>query len=47
MKFLNLKNANKNRKSLGDYKQDLLIKQGRDQFKKLLEKGINVPIVLL
>ena len=36
-----------NRKVLSDYKQELLVKQGAEQFKKLIERGINVPIVLL
>jgi hypothetical protein len=34
-------------KTIADYKQQILVKQGREQFKKLLEKGINVPVVLL
>ena len=34
-------------KTISDYRQDLLVKQGREQFKKLLEKGINVPVGLL
>ena len=34
-------------RTLGDYKQEILIKQGREQFKKLLEKGIRIPVVLL
>jgi len=34
-------------KSISDYKQDALVKVGREQFKKLLEKGISVPVVLL
>lgn len=33
--------------SLDDYKQDALIKQGRRQFEKLLQKGLSVPVVLL
>jgi len=37
----------KNRKTIEDYKNELLVKQGREQFKKLLEKGINVPVALL
>jgi hypothetical protein len=28
-------------------KMDLLVKLGRDQFRKLIEKGINVPVALL
>jgi len=34
-------------KSISDYKQDILVKQGREQFKRLLEKGLSVPIALL
>jgi len=34
-------------KTFTDYKQEILVKAGREQFKKLLEKGINVPVVLL
>ena len=34
-------------KTISDYKQDVLVKQGREQFKKLLEKGISIPVVLL
>lgn len=30
-----------------DYKQAVLIKLGREQFKALLNKGISVPVVLL
>jgi len=30
-----------------DQKMDMLVKLGRDQFKKLLEKGIGVPVALL
>lgn len=30
-----------------DYKQAAIIKQGREQFKALLSKGLNVPVVLL
>ena len=34
-------------KTISDYKQDVLVKQGREQFKKLLEKGISIPVVML
>jgi len=34
-------------KSLPQYKQELLINQGREQFKKLIEKGLELPVVLL
>lgn len=30
-----------------DYKQELLVKEGREQFKALLKKGLSVPIALL
>ena len=45
----NLLGINKKRavKTISDYKQDILVKQGREQFKKLLEKGLNIPVVLL
>ncbi len=48
MKFISLtKNKRVAVKTIADYKQDLLVKQGREQFKKLLEKGLNIPVVLL
>lgn len=28
-------------------KEDLLIKQGREEFRKLIDKGIELPVVLL
>lgn len=34
-------------KTIADYKQDVLVKQGREQFRKLLEKGISIPVALL
>ena len=34
-------------KTISDYKMEMLVKQGRDQFKKLIEKGINIPVALL
>ena len=34
-------------KTVSDYKMEMLVKQGRDQFKKLIEKGINIPVALL
>jgi hypothetical protein len=44
--FLNNKSG-KTVKTIADYKQQILVKQGAEQFKKLLEKGISVPVVLL
>jgi len=37
----------KSRESISDYKQEVLIKQGREQFKKLIERGTDLPVVLL
>jgi hypothetical protein len=34
-------------KSVTDYKMEALVKLGRDQFKKLMEKGIGIPVALL
>lgn len=34
-------------KTTAEYNRELLIRQGRDQFTKLVEKGLNVPIALL
>jgi len=34
------------RKTIKDYQQELLLKQGRDQFKKLLKLG-QMPVVFL
>lgn len=30
-----------------DYKQEILMLQGREQFKTLIRKGLGVPVVLL
>lgn len=35
------------KKSLGHYREELLIKQGAEQFKKLQDRGIELPVVLL
>lgn len=41
------RNIKKSRYSGSDYKQDILVKQGREQFKKLLDKGLGIPVALL
>ncbi len=41
------RNIEKSRYSGSDYKQDVLVKQGREQFKKLLDKGLGIPVALL
>jgi len=35
------------RKTVADYKQELLVSQGKEQFQSLLKKGLSVPVVLL
>ena len=34
-------------KNITDYKQEVLVKQGKEQFQALLKKGLSVPVVLL
>jgi hypothetical protein len=34
-------------KANSEYKMEILVKLGRDQFKRLIEKGISVPVALL
>ncbi|MBI2031734.1 MAG: hypothetical protein HYT08_03925 [Candidatus Levybacteria bacterium] len=46
LNFLKLKRRTVN-KQVMDYKQELLVKQGREQFKALLKRGLSVPIALL
>jgi len=46
MRFLSLRRK-KTRKSISDYKQEILLKEGREQFKSLIKKGLSVPIALL
>lgn len=33
--------------SLDDYKQDALMRQGKIQFEKLMQKGLSIPVALL
>ena len=47
MKFSIFKNKKENKKSVGDYKQELLLKEGREQFKSLIKRGLSVPVALL
>lgn len=35
------------RKTLDQYKQEVLVRQGKIQFEKLLQKGLQVPVALL
>ena len=41
------KTNKKVQKTLEDYKEELIAQQGKEQFKKLLDKGLGVPIALL
>lgn len=48
VKLLNLfKRTKKRRKTLDDYQREMLVRQGRQQFQKLVEKGLGIPIGLL
>jgi hypothetical protein len=37
----------KSKKTFSNYKEEMLIKQGAEQFKKLRDRGIDLPVVLL
>lgn len=41
------KRKNINSKTLNDIKQEILFKQGREQFKKLISKNLNIPVTML
>jgi len=41
------KKAPKKNISESDYRQEMLVKLGREQFKRLLDKGLSVPVALL
>lgn len=50
MKFVRIftRGNKKNKKAtLADYQRELLIRQGREQFKKLVDRGLGVPVGLL
>lgn len=34
-------------KTLEQYKQDVLIRQGKVQFEKLMQKGLSIPVAIL
>jgi hypothetical protein len=34
-------------KTISEYQQEMLIRQGREQFKKLVDRGLRVPVALL
>jgi len=35
------------RRTVDDYKQEMLVRQGREQFKVLVKKGLSIPVALL
>lgn len=35
------------RKTLAEYQREMLVRQGREQFKKLIDRGLGVPVALL
>ncbi len=41
------KKPRRNTRSLEDFKQEALFLQGKAQFEKLLQKGLQLPIALL
>ncbi|HLD01376.1 MAG TPA: hypothetical protein VJC10_00725 [Patescibacteria group bacterium] len=45
--FSILKIKRQKRKAILDHPQEMLIEQGRRQFKRLLDKGLQVPVALL
>jgi len=47
MKFTFFKSKKENKKSIPDYKQEQLLRQGREQFKSLIKRGLSVPVALL
>ncbi|MBI2034454.1 MAG: hypothetical protein HYT11_01850 [Candidatus Levybacteria bacterium] len=47
MKLLSFLKKRRFNKSISDYKEEAFIKTGREQFKKLVERGTELPIVLL
>lgn len=51
MKFLKAfgigKKSAKGGSKISDYYQETLNKAGREQFKKLIERGLRVPVVVL
>ena len=47
MKLNFLSGKKKAVKTISDYKQEALVRLGRELFKKLLEIVINIPVVLL
>lgn len=47
MNFGFFKSKKRVKKTIADYKQEVLVNQGKEQFQALLKKGISIPVVLL
>jgi len=49
MKFLNFfrKQEKRSKKGLTDFYQDSIEKLGRDQIKKLVDRGLSIPVFML
>ena len=48
MRFVFARNKKKvTRKTVSDYKQEILIKQGAEQLKTLVKRGLGIPVALL
>jgi hypothetical protein len=44
--FLKTKKRSQVTASYEAYKREILVKQGREQFKKLLDRGLGIPVAL-
>jgi hypothetical protein len=50
MKIFSVLFTNKKKKAIrtiAEYQQEMLTRQGREQFKKLVDQGLGVPVALL
>ncbi len=45
----NLKSAfsRKERKTIADYKEEMLLRYGSEQFRTLVKKGLGIPVMML
>lgn len=47
LRFILGKSRKNRRQTIAQYQRELLINQGREQFKKLIDSGLGVPVGLL
>lgn len=45
--FLLGKEKKEQRRTIAQYQQDMLSRQGREQFKKLVDRGLGIPVASL